>query len=195
MRGELAKHDPKWLAASDAQVSAEYARLAAGGTGAGERATGTGPTGTGGMQMVGGLDQIGLLLQQLQQEYQRQRLQDLEIPQVQSTLSGWMPPAWARAQRGGQQPGLSTEQALDAIWRKRPDLDQFYRDRGWDTSNQGARRKVVQDWLGITDESPVRAAGGDPVKAAKALGINTNMYNTSRGNKTIDDMRAQLGAA
>jgi hypothetical protein len=69
-------------------------------------------------------------------------------------------------------PSMSSDAALDAIWAKRPDLGPFYQQNGWDVSTPEKQRAAVKDWLGMTNEESIRAAGGDPLKAAKALGID-----------------------
>lgn len=160
------------------------------------------PIGTGappgyGFPVVGGMNQLPPWIQGMDEAYKERYFNEYLQPQRQfdedtkrASMTGYLPSSWRQAQMGGAQP--NRDQALDAIWKKRADLESFYKNSGWDVSTPEAQRKATTNWLGMTDDQTVRAAGGDPFKAAKALGINTSAYRTNRGTKTIDQMRAEL---
>ena len=81
-------------------------------------------------------------------------------------LTGFIDQGWLTG--GGATDRLNS--ALDYIWSKRPDLDQFYRANGWDTSTPEGKRKAVQDWLSMTTDENVRGANGDAATFAGTLG-------------------------
>ncbi len=60
--------------------------------------------------------------------------------------------------------------ALDAIWRSRTDLATLYQREGWPIATPDQQRAIVRDWLKMTDDREVAAAGRDPVKYAQSKG-------------------------
>ncbi len=81
---------------------------------------------------------------------------------------------------GTSTPAMSTDQALDAIWAKRPDLAGFYQQNGWDVSTPEKQRAAVQNWLQMSDQGVVTSAGRDPLQVAQGLGVQ-GVYTTTPG--------------
>ena len=71
---------------------------------------------------------------------------------------------------GGGAGGGDANAALDAIWQNRPDLKSFYEGNGWKVGTPDEQRAAVRNWLGMTDDPEVKAAGGDPIKFVAAKG-------------------------
>lgn len=67
--------------------------------------------------------------------------------------------------------------ALDYIHTARPDIVEFYTDRGWPANDL---RAMVRDWLRMTDEPLVKEAGRDAVSVAIALGWHGQEHASDR---------------
>lgn len=63
---------------------------------------------------------------------------------------------------------FTENQALDAIWGNRPDLEKFYQANGWKTNTTEERRAAVRNWMGMTDDRDVMTAGRNAINFVKA---------------------------
>lgn len=102
-----------------------------------------------------------------QQAYLRDRLNRLEIPmsvaereQLIAKMTGYYTPAGGNA-------AMSDDDALDYIWKARPDLAGFYRANGWGVDTPDGRRRATRNWLESVDPS---RRGKTPQQVATELG-------------------------
>lgn len=104
--------------------------------------------------------------QAAQQQYLRDRLNNLEIPmsaaeraQLMAQLTGYYTPAG-----GGD---MTDEQALDYIWKTKPDLAGFFQSNGWDVSTPEKQRAAARNWIDSVDPAN---RGKTPQQVAQELG-------------------------
>ncbi|MDO8673203.1 MAG: hypothetical protein Q7O66_17495 [Dehalococcoidia bacterium] len=143
----------------------------------------------------GGAGILPLQIQQANQAYLEARLREVERPtyelaraqndwqklQAMAGLTGYL--------NTGGTPTMGADAALDAIWAKRPDLANFFRSSGWPVDTPEQQRAAVKNWLGFSPEGV--SSGGDPVKAAQAMGIDVGLTGATQQNTLARDQMQQ----